>query len=417
MKQSKHIVTDQRGAVAALVALCLVIFVGFTALAVDIGHLYVVRNELQNAADAGALAGALKLFNEDGSINPGANEIARNAAEANKSEKEDVEVASVERGHWSFATKTFTPNDSLEQTELWDVSFAELDTNPAFINAVRVYTQRAQIPATLYFARIFGKESQQMQAQAIAYIGFAGTIEPFGVDQPISICKQAITREDKYTCNMGRMINSNNHACDSNTGAWTNFTQPCETATPPTVRPLVCGDGNPQPLFLGKDMGGINGMTDNVFRDFRDCWLQHSEFGKRPWPIKLPVIRCDRYPGPIDHCAPIIGVVEVNVLWVHRGNKNDCMRPNNNPHDPNYPTIMAGVGDYGAWTSPNPDDAATSWASFFSHFHIQNAAPGCPVECKKKTIYFLPDCTPHEPTGNTGGENFGVLAKIPVLVN
>jgi hypothetical protein len=34
----------------------------------------------------------------------------------------------------------------------------------------------------------------------------------------------------------------------------------------------------------------------------------------------------------------------------------------------------------------------------------------------KKCIYFLPDCNPHIPTGISGGENFGVLAKIPVLV-
>jgi hypothetical protein len=34
----------------------------------------------------------------------------------------------------------------------------------------------------------------------------------------------------------------------------------------------------------------------------------------------------------------------------------------------------------------------------------------------KKSIYFLPDCTPHELTGVSGGYNFGILAKIPVLV-
>jgi len=35
----------------------------------------------------------------------------------------------------------------------------------------------------------------------------------------------------------------------------------------------------------------------------------------------------------------------------------------------------------------------------------------------KKTIYFAPNCTPSEPGGRTGGVNYGVLAKIPVLVN
>jgi hypothetical protein len=34
----------------------------------------------------------------------------------------------------------------------------------------------------------------------------------------------------------------------------------------------------------------------------------------------------------------------------------------------------------------------------------------------QKTIFILPSCEPHEPSGTTGGENYGVLAKIPVLV-
>ncbi len=30
---------------------------------------------------------------------------------------------------------------------------------------------------------------------------------------------------------------------------------------------------------------------------------------------------------------------------------------------------------------------------------------------------YLPSCEAHEPKGQTGGENFGVLAEIPVLVD
>ena len=51
----------QRGAVAVMTALCLTALVGITALAVDLGRAWVVRNELQNAADAAALAGAGSL--------------------------------------------------------------------------------------------------------------------------------------------------------------------------------------------------------------------------------------------------------------------------------------------------------------------------------------------------------------------
>lgn len=53
--------SDQRGASAVLIAIMLVMLIGFAALAVDIGYLYATRNELQNVADAAALAATRKL--------------------------------------------------------------------------------------------------------------------------------------------------------------------------------------------------------------------------------------------------------------------------------------------------------------------------------------------------------------------
>lgn len=51
----------QQGAVALMFALSLVALLGFTGLALDGGRLYVVKAELQNAADACALAAAQQL--------------------------------------------------------------------------------------------------------------------------------------------------------------------------------------------------------------------------------------------------------------------------------------------------------------------------------------------------------------------
>lgn len=45
---------NQRGTVIVLASVSLAAMLAFTALAIDIGHYWVVRNELQNAADAGA---------------------------------------------------------------------------------------------------------------------------------------------------------------------------------------------------------------------------------------------------------------------------------------------------------------------------------------------------------------------------
>ena len=44
-----------------LVAISLVVLIGFAALAIDIGYFYHTKNQLQGAADAAALAGAIRL--------------------------------------------------------------------------------------------------------------------------------------------------------------------------------------------------------------------------------------------------------------------------------------------------------------------------------------------------------------------
>ena len=56
-----HFIKDERGFALVFLGLTIVVFLGFAALAVDIGYLYAARNELQNAADAAALAGAREL--------------------------------------------------------------------------------------------------------------------------------------------------------------------------------------------------------------------------------------------------------------------------------------------------------------------------------------------------------------------
>ncbi|MBC7234988.1 MAG: pilus assembly protein [Chloroflexi bacterium] len=53
--------SKQRGSVLVQTALMMTVLLAFVALAVDLGQVYAVRRRLQNAADAGALAGARAL--------------------------------------------------------------------------------------------------------------------------------------------------------------------------------------------------------------------------------------------------------------------------------------------------------------------------------------------------------------------
>ena len=87
--------------------------IGFIALAIDIGNLLVARNELQNAADAAALAGAQVLYNDAGTlVNEGAifwPTIRLSPTKARASGWIFPIIVSnsgdVQRGHWNLAER------------------------------------------------------------------------------------------------------------------------------------------------------------------------------------------------------------------------------------------------------------------------------------------------------------------------
>ena len=431
--------SDERGAVLVVMALLLMVFLGFVAVGLDVGYLAVVRNELQNAADAGALAGARDLYLGNGTaINPGTNQIAFDAATANQGMRIAVEVqdplsnvGDVQRGHWSFATRTFTPNASTAPVDLWDVTFAELDTNPNFINAVRVVTRRQTVPTRTFFAGVLGRDTVIQQAEAIAYLGFAGNTEWDEVDQPIAICSRSIiTNGNEYTCSRARMLDSSSSST-GNTAAWTNFSQePCATASSSSVRRYTGCSGDPVPgLQYGVGMGTTGGTIDNALRDIEQCWSSvvpdtvGDGLPDQSWALTLPVITCSgNNPG---NCETLVGVVEVEVLWVKRNNGfNDFgdIPVNMTSMDGTTFNCTYQAADFaGASSTETENMNRQCFQEFATAFNMADwedtPLASVPDAANKKAIYFAPDCSPHIPSGRTGGVNFGVLARIPVLVN
>lgn len=405
-------VKNQRGVAVVMVALLIVILIGVAALAVDIGHLLVVRNELQNAADAACLAGARFLYIDHGeSVSLEASETAYQAAIANRSEYRPVEVhwndgngGDVERGHWSFATRTFTPSENVDHVPLWDVSPEELDANPDFINAIRVMTRRQETPAASFFARIFGYENFSAGAEAIAYLGYAGTLGPEEVDQPMAACKGSILTDEKYSCAVGRMMTLGELVANQETGGWTDFNQDPDTQEPNPleVAALVIRAENPDPIILGRPMAVSGRDIPAAFGLLRDRWSNIT--GKDdPWGVTLPVVEC---PGnQLDSPARMVGAVRINILWV-----TDSV---DDPFYSDAPREMGIPHSNQTWSSSDPN-GQVRWNSFVRYFNLRDLN-GALVSYQKKAVYFVPDCHPQEPRGRTGGENFGILAKIPVL--
>jgi hypothetical protein len=411
---NRTILKNEIGATAVFVAVVLAVLVMFVALAIDVNHLYGVRNELHNAADGGALAGASVLFDTDGSLNINAAITEANRVAAlNRTGNQFVSEITPEAGHWSFTTRQFTPADpGASQFDWQEHSFSVLDLEPGFINAVRVRADRSDTPS--FFARILGYNQFFVSNDAVAYIGFAGTLYKSEIDQPIAICKESITDGNgAYSCNMGRMLNSGGNSATSNTGGWTNFTQPCETASASDMRALVCTSGNAEDIQFGKGIGSVGGVQDNIFADLHDCWAGAT--GKSaPWSLILPVVEC---PGNnVSNCAKLVGAVTVDVLWIIE--KND-------PHYDDVPTAM--TANDTSWECSDPDGGFQCWKQFVDTFDLRNVDSPPTSErpwpdeeyeemYQNKNIFFLPNCDVHEPRGNSGGENFGILARIPKLV-
>jgi hypothetical protein len=426
----KSIIAEQRGSTLVFVAICIFMILALTALAVDIGHLVVTKNELQNAADAGALAGARFLYNSNGTeVNTDANRIAYEAGIVNTSDGSPAEInwssgmnigSDVERGHWSFGlgnlARGFYPSDATDPVELWNASTEDLDENTDFINAVRVMTRRETTPTVSYFAKILGFQGFTQTAEAVAYIGYAGSLMPAEADQPIAICEESLLLDGLYQCNTGRMLNSGSDSATHNTAAWTNFSQPCETANANEMRSLICGGGNPEPVEYNQGMGAVGGVQNSVLSDLIDCWQNGlndtngdgvGDFSvdtdgdgipDEPWNLTLPVIEC---PGNnVSNCSVVKGAVNLNVVWITGAGT------------PDWDDAPYRMGD---WASSD-SDGQERWNSFVEHFNLKNV-DDMNATYAQKSIYFLPDCTPHERVGTSEGQNFGILAEIPVLVD
>jgi hypothetical protein len=162
----------EHGAVMVHVAIGLIAFMAISALAIDFGVKWVSRVQAQNAADAGALAGATALAFDSDSREPDGPAVksARAFAFANPvwGQPPDVEVTDV----------TFPPCPPPDGDD---------PTGPGPFNCIRVDVYRNQVrenPLPTFFSQLVGVENQGVRAMAIAKLGEGNSLKcmlPFGV--------------------------------------------------------------------------------------------------------------------------------------------------------------------------------------------------------------------------------------------
>ncbi len=145
--QAKRIESGRRGAILVLAALMLIIIFAFAALTIDLGYMSLTATQLQNAADAAALAAIVRLPEGLEAVI----QEAQGTANSNHAGGNAVGVSpgDVELGRFDVVTREFTPGMP----------------NP---NAVRVTARVIEQP--YFVAPILGKNDYQQSRSAVAML-------------------------------------------------------------------------------------------------------------------------------------------------------------------------------------------------------------------------------------------------------
>lgn len=242
---------NNKGLAVVFLAISIVMLCALVGLAVDVGYMYVAKGQLQNAADAAALAGAGNLASDSTSTNqPTARQQAVAFAAQNKAAGSSVTIDSnntnapngdVVLGNWD-PTRDQSPVD-LRFLPTPDGSHPL--PSGAFINAVKVVARRTGENGTgiapnnmvsIFFGKVIGWSRMAAKAQAIAQ----NTLPPFIT---IPLCQP--------TCGITTMLDGSTKfyfkTSDGtpNTG-WTTFTD--NVTSQPNIEDYITGAKQPPNL-------------------------------------------------------------------------------------------------------------------------------------------------------------------------
>lgn len=172
MKFGSGLRQRQRGAIAIMVGFLIIALIGMLGIVIDLGHLYVRKTELQNAADAAALAGARQLNGQAGGISAAAaSAIAIAAANASDLGKSAVAITN--------AQIRFGPTPDGAWSDL-----ATAQGNPANMRFIRIDTAGiAQGTRPTWFMQVVNSALASTTATGVAVAG-ATLCE----GQPMFIC-------------------------------------------------------------------------------------------------------------------------------------------------------------------------------------------------------------------------------------
>jgi len=306
---------DESGVVFILLIVCILVILGFAALAIDVGHVMVVRNELQNGADATALAAAARLFPHDPVVDAtfpppnwtAADTEADNAIGMNKSDKVALTSCQTECGYWDV--NAHAPSSYWGPCTAMPSPPSSIPTNWA--PGIRVVVSRAGSsganggPVQHFFARVLGMNTSDVNARATAVLYSPGMLRSDAVI-PVAISRDAYyDHVNENPVNICDPYTSQYTGCeDPALGQWTNFWLNRSDAA--TMRELLVA-GTEGGLTLNQtSIWILTGVTNTLYdAGPRGENVQHLYAGQT---VYLPVV---------DPLTPGINSTVVGVVAFH----------------------------------------------------------------------------------------------------
>ncbi|WP_175757293.1 TadG family pilus assembly protein [Burkholderia cepacia] len=257
----------QRGSVALFFLMFLIPLLSFGALAIDIAWVVTVNNQLQNAADAAALAGADAMMSPSGgAVNwsqaaPAANGvIARNSAAG-----ATLSTGTVTTGYWNVTRNPASMQPTTITPGTYDVP------------AVQVTVSRApgvnggSIP--LLLGGLLGIPGASGSATAVAVLAApggvaAGALFPVAIDQCVyNLYWNAATNQPLINPLTGQpyefsITNGQVYGLLCMGGQWTSFQS---TATDTTTMGNLMVTGNPTALNIGDSINLATGVKATLY--------------------------------------------------------------------------------------------------------------------------------------------------------
>ena len=341
----KKIPRQQRGAVAVLVALMLPVLIASAAFAIDLAYVHVVRSEMQNDADAAALAGAHALVDAGTGTLRWSEAVtqAQQSVALNSAAGQTLHDAQVQTGYWNLKGQPAVLQALPVTPTAWDA--------PAVAVTVRKQDGQNQGPVRTFFARFWQVLGINQQVSAVAAPTSPGMILPGGLF-PLAMAQclydtywnssvyPPSPRLDPAT---GRpyvfKIGSGYHYGLCSSGEWSSLLDDKNDVG--VIRQLIA-QGNPVDLSLGQGIWIEPGTKSTLYQTTKAC----SAAGDRSceYVVVPTVTQTDNHA-----MTPITGFACLHILDANSGQKYVEVEMSNRCST----SLSGGVGpNYGVLTPP-----------------------------------------------------------------